>query len=96
MPPVRLLQVKKEVVVGLLQVALVGVEHHRLLSVILGHHLHCDPRDGGLEVGLLSVNHHPDVHVLGRLEDCVDPAQHVLELFKHDNFLSAMHSYNAC
>merc|ERR1719234_3043494 len=78
--PVRLLQVKNEVVVGLLEVALVGVEHHRLLPVILGHHLHRDPGDGGLEVGLLSVHHHPHVHVLGRLEHGVDPAEHVLEL----------------
>ena len=78
--PVGLLKVKNEVVVSLLEVALVSVEHHRLLPVILGHHLHRDPGDGWLEVGLLSVHHHPDVHVLGRLEDGVDPAQHVLEL----------------
>ena len=80
MKPLRLLKVQSKVVVRLLEVALVGVEHHGLLLVILGHHLHRHSGDCRLEVGLLCVHHNPDVHVLGSLEDGVDPAQHVFEL----------------
>ena len=36
--------------------------------------------DGWLEVGLLSVDHHPHVLLLGVLEDGVEPVDHVPEL----------------
>ena len=52
----------------LLQVALVGVEDDGLLGVELLHHLHGEAVDGGLEVGLLRVNQHADVEVLGGLK----------------------------
>ena len=75
-----LFKVQGDGLVSLLEVALVGVEHHGLLLVILGHHLHRHSGDCRLEVGLLCVHHNPDVHVLGSLEHGVDPAQHILEL----------------
>ena len=66
--PGRLLEVQHERVVADLQVVLIGVEDDGLLRVELLHHLHGDAVDGGLEVGLLGVNHHADVEVLGGLE----------------------------
>lgn len=40
-----------------LKVALIRVEDNRLLSVIDPLHLQCEPADGWLEVGLLSIHH---------------------------------------
>lgn len=65
--PLGLLQIQDQGVVGNLEIALVGVENNGLLSVELLLHLHGNPMDGRLEVGLLCVNHHADVQVLGSL-----------------------------
>ena len=65
-----LLQVQDEGVVGDLEIALVRVEDDGLLSVEFLLHLHSDPVDGRLEVGLLSVHHDAHIHVLGSLVGC--------------------------
>ena len=44
-----------------LKVALVGVEDDGFLLVVLAHHFHGESRDGGLEVGLLGIDHHSHV-----------------------------------
>ena len=44
------------------------VEDDGTLRVVSSHHLHGEPVDGGLEVGLLRVHHHAHVLLLGVLQ----------------------------
>ena len=47
---------------------LLCVEDDGTLRVVSPHHLHGEPVDGGLEVGLLRVHHHAHVLLLGVLQ----------------------------
>lgn len=64
----RLLQVGGDLLESILQVALVRVEHDRLIRIVLAHHLESNPRDGRLEVRLLSIDHYTHVQLLSGLE----------------------------
>jgi hypothetical protein len=62
-----LLKIKADIVVGLFEIALVGVEHDGLVQIMFPHHFKSDSGDGWLEIGLLCVNHYADVQLLGKL-----------------------------
>ena len=64
-----------------LHVALVSIENRDFFRVVLFHHFHGETSDGGLEVGLLGVDHDADVEVGRGLHDGMQAGQHVAELF---------------
>lgn len=75
----RLLEIRADLVVRVLQVTLVRVEDDRLVLVVLPHELQRNTRNRRLEVRLLSVHHQAHVHVLSRLHQRVQSSNHVPE-----------------
>jgi hypothetical protein len=59
--PVGLFQIENDVVVRLLQVALIRVEYDGLFFVVFSHEFHSLTGNGWLEIGLLGIDHHSHV-----------------------------------